>query len=180
MEVAWLSEWPTGTQKEFNNWLARGPGPLKLLLEKEKAETDYEIHFLISQRNEEHSALPSQPISLNNSCPFQNSTLHAIIVQHACMRWGRRNRFGVQFRLEMCLSELVSFTSAPGVIALVASQSYSEDWNKFWFSIQLRGLIALQNIMHCYKYTRIVELPSHACISKRRLHSKRSNPLNCK
>lgn len=85
------------------------------------------MRFLISQRNEEHGILPPQPVSLYDSCLFQNRTLHAIIVQHTCMGWGRRNRFGVQFRLEMRLTGLVSFTSAPAVIALVANKSYSED-----------------------------------------------------
>lgn len=85
------------------------------------------MRFLISQRNEEHGILPPQPVSLYDSRLFLNRTLHAIIVQHAWMGWGCRNRFGVPFKLETRLAGLVSFTSAPAVIALVANKSYSED-----------------------------------------------------
>lgn len=146
-----LLEWLTGLWQKIENWLAWGPSLLNPLGRERgwKQNLNHSTCFLISWRNKEHSIVPSQPVSLYNSCLFQNRTLHAPIVQHACMGWGHRNRSGVQFSLEMCLMGLASFTSAPAVIALVANKSYSEDWRKFWFCVQLRGLIALQNIMPC-------------------------------
>lgn len=118
--------------------------------QRKEGRTEPKACYMLSyQPKEQRARHPPSPACWYDSHLFQNRIICARIVQHTRMRLGRRNRFGVQFRLEMHFTGLVSFTSASAVIALGASKSHWEDWRKFWFCLKLQGLIALQNIMHC-------------------------------
>lgn len=163
--------------QKISKWTAWVISLLKLLLGKGRGQKQSLKHSMCfpSAKGMKSKAfsLPGPLLCVSVACFWPECSMW----QLCSMGWGRRNRFGVQLRLERCLAGLVSFTSAPAVITLLANKSYSEGGRNL-DSVSFTGLNCSTKYYALYKYTRVGDLCSHACISNRRLHSKGSNLLN--